>query len=253
MEKDRKTLSDMQDSSGSFDILEWRRTAQSFGHGTLQGLGTGRPHPKVRAAALLRQAEHAPTDLVTDLQTSLGKYGQAVLQFEQCMGRIGSTMAKEAREQTKTLLLGAGSAEDALKELATAVEASGQWKVTQKQDREKKQRKSSVKMGQVTKLLHSQGTPLSLAKHMVSAGWIQYPGGPLEGSWPAFVPTSLVTCVDADIGEEVLSENGVWDRPILFSLSGSETGILLLARVARSRISSPPQMVSSSSPCPLPL
>ena len=125
MEKDRKTLSDMQDSSGSFDILEWRRTAQSFGHGTLQGLGTGRPHPKVRAAALLRQAEHAPTDLVTDLQTSLGKYGQAVLQFEQCMGRIGSTMAKEAREQTKTLLLGAGSAEDALKELATAVEAFG--------------------------------------------------------------------------------------------------------------------------------
>ena len=178
MDKDRKTLNDMSDSPGAFDILEWRRTAQSFGQGSLQVFGTGRPHPKVRAAALLRQAEHAPEEMVTDLQSTLGKFGQAVLELEQCMGRIGSTVARDARDQTKRLLLGAESAGEALSGLVRAVEALGQWKATQKQDRSKKQRKSSVKMGQVVKFLHSQGTPLSLAKHVVSAGWLQYLGGP---------------------------------------------------------------------------
>ena len=212
----------MKDSTGSFDILEWRRTAQSFGQGCLQALGTGRPHPKVRAAALLRQAETAPPDMITDMQTCLGTYGQAVLDVEQCMAKIGSTLASDARDQTTQLLRLADMADTQLKALASAVETFGQWKASQKLDREKKQRKSSIKIGQVSKLLHSQGTPLSLAKYMVSAGWV--PCGSVGATLPEFVPTSVATVIDGESGEQALLAKGVWDSPIYFSLAGSVSG-----------------------------
>ena len=229
--KDRKLLISIQDRPGTFDIFEWRRSAQSFGQGMLQTLGTGRPHPKHRAAALLRQVEDAPMDLVDGLQQILATYGAAVLELEKEMARIGVTGATTAREQTKALLASADRADEALQGLVAANEALGQWKATHKQAREKTMRKSSLKMGQVTKSLQSAGTPLSLAKFMVSAGWIQCSVGAGEASWPQFVPTSITTVIDQVIGEDALSVNGVWRNPVYISLAGSQPGDLLRRNV----------------------
>lgn len=222
MSKDREWLQAALGSEGTVDILEWRRTAQSYGQAVIQNLATGRYNPKHRANVLLKQdIKDAPGHLVKAVQESLGAFSRAVLAMEDLIACIGTTLVGDARMKTKGLLSGALAADEALGAMTRAVEQLSDWKAGQVQAKAAKQRKSNFKIVQFCKALERMGTPATLAKYIVTSGWIEAPLGVDPATWPEFVASSMST-VSAASGEDGLEDAKVWSfEPLRFDLRGS--------------------------------